>query len=206
MKCPDPCQGEYPGDGSGGRGKMKYEMSRPLWTTPVEETGGCGETRADSGAKMKHEMSRPLPGASIVAEIGDDVKRFPSEGHLLSWTGLCPRSHESAGKRRSTRIRQGAPWLEPMLVQAAWSSVRVKGSYARAVFHRLEARRGQGLAIIAVAASMLGAIYHILSKEVPYKELGADHFDKKSKDRIIRGCIRRLEQLGCKVDPDQQAA
>jgi len=148
----------------------------------------------------------PDVAASIVAEIGDDMKRFPSEGHLLSWAGLCPRSDESAGKRRSTRIRQGAPWLKPMLVQAAWSSVRVKGSYARALFHRLKTRRGPGTAIIAVAASMLGAIYHMLSKEVPYKELGADHFDQKSKDRIIRGCVRRLEQLGCKVDLEQQAA
>ncbi len=134
------------------------------------------------------------------------MKRFPSEGHLLSWAGLRPRSNESAGKRRSTRIRQGAPWLEPMLVRAAWSSVRVKASYARALFHRLESRRGPGKAIIVVAASLLGAIYHMLSKEVLYNELGADHFDTKSKDRIIRGCVRRLEQLGCKVDLEQQAA
>lgn len=144
--------------------------------------------------------------AAIVAEIGDDMKRFPTEAHLISWAGLCPRSDESAGKRRSTRIRQGAPWLKPMLVQAAWSSVRVKGSYTRAQFHRLKTRRGPGKAIIAVASSMLGAIYHMLTKEVPYKDLGADHFDKKSKERIIRGCVRRLEQLGCKVELEQQAA
>ena len=144
--------------------------------------------------------------AAIVAEIGDDMTRFPTEGHLISWAGLCPRSDESAGKRRSTRIRQGAPWLKPMLVQAAWSSVRVKGSYARALFHRLKTRRGPGKAIIAVASSMLGSIYHMLKKEVPYKDLGADHFDTKSKERIIRGCVRRLEQLGCKVELEQQAA
>jgi len=84
--------------------------------------------------------------------------------------------------------------------------VRVKDSSARALSHRLETRRGQGLAIIAVAASMLGAIYRMFSKEVPYQELGADPFDKRSKDRINRGCVRRLEQLGRKVDLEQQAA
>jgi transposase len=150
---------------------------------------------------MGHDVA-----AAVVAEIGDDMTRFPTESHLISWAGLCPRSDESAGKRRSTRIRQGAPWLKPMLVQAAWSSVRVKGSYARALYHRLKTRRGPGKAIIAVASSMLGSIYHMLIKEVPYKDLGADHFDKKSKERIIRGYVRRLEQLGCKVELEQQAA
>lgn len=143
--------------------------------------------------------------AAVVAEIGVDMTRFPTEAHLISWAGLCPRSDESAGKRRSTRIREGAPWLKPMLVQAAWSSVRVKESYSRAQFHRLKSRRGPGKAIIAVAASMLGAIYHMLRKEVPYKDLGADHFEKKSKDRIIQGCLRRLKHLGCEVELKQAA-
>jgi transposase len=147
----------------------------------------------------------PDVAAAIVAEIGTDMTRFATEGHLISWAGLCPRSDESAGKRRSTRIRQGAPWLKPMLVQAAWSSVRVKETYSRAQFYRLKSRRGPGKAIIAVAASMLGAIYHMLRKEVPYKDLGADHFKKKGKERIIQGCLRRLKHLGCEVELKQAA-
>ena len=143
--------------------------------------------------------------AAVVAEIGTDMTRFPTEGHLISWAGLCPRSDESAGKRRSTRIREGAPWLKPMLVQAAWSGVRVKGSYSRAKFYRLKARRGPGKAIIAVTASMLGAIYHMLSKHVPYKDLGAEHFEQKSKEKIIQGCVRRLKHLGCEVELKQAA-
>lgn len=143
--------------------------------------------------------------AAVVAEIGTDMTRFPTEGHLISWAGLCPRSDESAGKRRSTRIREGAPWLKPMLVQAAWSSVRVKESYPRAQFYRLKARRGSGKAIIGVTASLLGSIYHMLSKQVPYKDLGAEHFERKSKDKLIQGCVRRLKHLGCEVEIKQAA-
>src|SRR5919107_841069 len=88
-----------------------------------------------------------IPGVSalsaevIVAEIGTDMGRFPSAGHLLSWAGLCPRNDESAGKRRSTRLRHGAPWLKTTLVQCAWAAVRKKGSYPQAQFHRLRRRR-----------------------------------------------------------------
>ena len=90
-----------------------------------------------------------------VAEIGDDMSKFPSAGHLLSWAGLCPRLDESAGKRRSTRIRQGAPWLKTTLVQIAWPAARKKHSYFQAQFLRLKSRRGPKKAIVAVAASML---------------------------------------------------
>lgn len=147
----------------------------------------------------------PDVAAAIVAEIGVDMSRFPTEAHLISWAGLCPRSDESAGKPRSTRIREGAPWLKPMLVQAAWSSIRVKHTYSRALFNRLKSRRGPGKAIIAVAASMLGAIYHMLRRQVSYRDLGGDHFDKKSKERIIQGCLRRLKHLGCEVSLQQAA-
>jgi transposase len=133
-----------------------------------------------------------LPGisaavsAAVVAEIGTDMSRFKTLGHLISWAGLCPRSDESAGKRRSTRIRKGAPWLKPMLVQAAWAAIRVKRSYERVLFYRLKARRGPGRAIIAVAASMLGAIYPMLRHGVPYRDLGADHFEKRDRQQITR--------------------
>ena len=81
--------------------------------------------------------------------------------------------------------------------------MRVKGSYSRAKFYRLKARRGPGKAIIAVTASMLGAIYHMLSKQVPYKDLGAEHFEQKSKEKFIQGCVRRLKHLGCEVELKQ---
>ncbi len=89
-----------------------------------------------------------IPGVSqlsaevIAAEIGVDMGRFPTEGHLISWAGLCPRNDESAGKRRSTRMRKGAPWLKTTLIQCAWAATRTKGTYLQAQFHRLRARRG----------------------------------------------------------------
>ena len=112
----------------------------------------------------------------ILAEIGHDMSRFPTQRHLLSWAGLCPKNDESAGKRRSNRMRKGAPWLKTTLIQCAWAAARKKGSYLQAQFHRLRARRGAEKAIGAVAASMLTAAYHMLKDGTLYQDLGADHF------------------------------
>jgi transposase len=147
-----------------------------------------------------------IPGIShtvaqvIIAEIGVDMSRFPSDGHLISWAGLCPRMDESAGKRRSTRTRHGAPWLKTVLVQAAWAASRTKESYLRAQFLRIKSRRGPKKAILAVAATMLQACYYILRDGVPYRDLGADHFDRRDKAKLAKRLLRRLEDLGVKVD------
>ena len=96
-----------------------------------------------------------LSATAILAEIGRDMSRFPSAGHLIAWAGLCPGHNESAGKRKSSRLRKGAPWLKTMLVQCAWAAKRAKHSYYSAQFHRLCGRRGPQKAICAVAASIL---------------------------------------------------
>lgn len=143
-----------------------------------------------------------IPGLStvsahvVVAEIGIDMSRFATPGHLLSWSCLCPRNDESAGKRRSTRVRRGANWLKTTLVQAAWAAVRVKGSYLQAQFHRLRARRGVKKAIIAVAASMLTAAWHMLRNNTPWHDLGATHFDRADARKTATRLIRRLQQIG----------
>jgi transposase len=145
-----------------------------------------------------------IPGISataahiIVAEIGTDMTRFPTVGQLISWAGLCPRMDESAGKRRSTRVRPGAPWLKPVLVQCAWASIRAEG-YLRAQFLRLKARRGPMKAIVAVAASILSAIYHMLRTDQDYHDLGADHFQRRDHTRLVAGLTRRLQHLGYEV-------
>lgn len=148
-----------------------------------------------------------IPGVSttaarvIIAEIGTDMSRFPTAGHLLSWAGLCPRMDESAGKRRSTRVRPGAPWLKTTLVQCAWSAARSHGTYLRAQFLRLKSRRGPKKAILAVAASMLTAAYHMLRNDVLYKDLGPDYFERKDKERLAKRLLRRLNDLGVHVMP-----
>jgi transposase len=153
-----------------------------------------------------------LPGVSeltaqvMVAEIGVDMARFPSAAHLISWAGLCPKSDESAGKRRSTRVRKSGTWLKTALVTAAWAAVRVKNSYLQAQFLRLKARRGAKKAILAVAASMLTAAYHMLKDGVEYRDLGADHFSRRDRSKAIQRLIRRLNDLGCDVQLTPQAA
>jgi transposase len=157
------------------------------------------------------DLLMTVPGVSstaapaIAAEVGVDMTRFKTVRHFISWAGLCPRADESAGKRRSTRIREGAPWLKPVLVQAAWGAVRAKRTYERALFYRIKARRGAGRAIIAVAASLLGAIYFILRSKIPYRDLGVDHFERRDRESITRTLVRRLQHLGYQVDLHQVA-
>ena len=136
---------------------------------------------------------------SMVAEIGTDMTRFPSSGHLVSWAGLCPRQDQSAGITRSTRTRRSAPWLKPMLVNAAWSATRKKDSYLRAQFLRLKSRRGPKKAILAVASSMLTAAYVMLRDGVEYHDLGPYHFEQQDKDRVTKRLLQRLRNLGVTV-------
>jgi len=141
-----------------------------------------------------------LAAQIIVSEIGLDMARFPTAGHLISWAGLCPKNDESAGKRRSTRLRKGAPWLKTTLVQCAWSATRSKDTYLRAQFHRLRGRRGPKKAVVAVAASILTAAYHMLRDGTFYEDLGPNHFDRLSKEAQVRRLVRRLNALGCEVE------
>jgi len=142
---------------------------------------------------------RDIGAQVIVSEIGTDMSRFPSDGHLISWAGLCPHNDETAGKRRSNRLRKGAPWLKTTLVQCAWAAVRKKDSYLRAQFLRLKARRGPKKAIIAVAASILTAIYHMLKDGTLYQDLGSNHFQSRSKGQQTKRLIKRLADLGYDV-------
>lgn len=125
--------------------------------------------------------------------------RDGSVEHLRSWACLCPRSDESAGKRRSTRIRKGAPWLKATLVQAAWAAVKTKDSYFRAQYTRLKARRGPKKAIVAVASSMLTAMYYMLSRDEPYRDLGGQHFERLAPAKLAARLARRIQALGFEV-------
>jgi len=141
-----------------------------------------------------------LAALQIISEIGTDMSRFPSDANLVSWACICPRSDESAGKRRSTRIRKGSPWLKTTLVQSAHSAVRMKGTYFQALFHRIRSRRGVKKAIVAVAASILTAIYHMLKDGTMFQDLGADHFDRRTKEQQKNRLVKRLAELGYAVE------
>jgi len=147
-----------------------------------------------------------MPGLSdtaarvLIAEIGDDMSRFPSSGHLVSWAGLCPRLDVSAGKRHSTRIRHATPWLKTTLIQAAWAATRKRDSYLHAQFLRLKTRRGPKKAIVAVAASMLTAAYFMLRDGVEYHDLGGRYFTQRDKQETTKRLLRRLRDLGVTVE------
>ena len=137
----------------------------------VDAAIACIDQEVDGSVepfRVAIKMLSTIPGISslsaevIVAEIGIDMSRFPSEGHLISWAGLCPKNDESAGRRRSNRIKKGAPWLKTTLVQCAWAASRTKQSYLQAQYLRLRSRRGAKKAICAVAASILPAAYYML--------------------------------------------
>lgn len=161
--------------------------------------------------RAQHELLMTIPGvretaaACILAEIGADMSRFPSAAHLVSWAGLCPRMDESAGKRRSTRLRKGAPWLKPVLVQCAWGAARTKRTYTQVQFLRLKARRGPMKAVVAVAATILTAAYYILRDGVSYRELGPDHFVARDRTRVAERLARRIRELGYEVTIKQAA-
>jgi transposase len=146
-----------------------------------------------------------IPGVSAVAapailsEVGDDMSRFPTAGHLVAWSGLCPGQNESAGKRKPSRLRKGAPWLKTMLVQCAWAAKRKKDSYYRAQFFRLQAKRGPQKAICAVAASILTAVYHILKDGTEHHDLGAAYFDRRPVELKAGRLVARLKKLGFTV-------
>jgi transposase len=160
------------------------------------------------------DLLNTAPGISTVAapailsEIGRDMSRFPNAGHLVSWVGLCVGHNESAGKRKPSRLRKGSPWLKTMLVQCAWAAKRKKGSYYRAQFFRIQAKRGPQKAICAVAASLLTAIYHMLKYGVPHHDLGAEHFDRRPTEVKAKRLVTQLAKLGfiVQLQPAAQVA
>jgi transposase len=135
----------------------------------------------------------------LVAEIGTDMSRFPTAGHLAAWAGVAPGNNESAGKRRSGRTRKGDPWLRVGLVQAARAAVRSKGTYLAAQYRRLVRRRGDKRALVAVAHSILVIAYHVILRKEPYRELGADYFERRKPEATARRLARQIERLGFQV-------
>jgi len=146
-----------------------------------------------------------IPGVSLrtaqvlIAELGSDLSRFPSAQHLASWAGMCPGNAQSGGRRLSGRTRTGNAWLRRTLVEIAHVAAKTKDTYLAAQYRRIAARRGKKRALIAVGHSVLVMIYHILTKRVPYHELGAQYFDERERDHVQQRLVHRLERLGYAV-------
>jgi len=155
--------------------------------------------------RAHYERLQSIPGVSetvaavILAEVGPDLSAFPQAHNLLAWAGLSPGLDQSGPKQKNTRTRR-QKWLKTTLVQAAWAAVKTKDSYFRARYHRLKARRGSKKAIVAVAASMLTAAYHMIKNGTQYRELGAEYFQGRDNQLLARQLVRRLRRIGYEVE------
>ena len=151
------------------------------------------------------ELLMTIPGVKrrsaegLVAEIGVDMSRFPTAGHLASWAGMCPGNNESAGKKRGNRSRQGPKWLGCLLTEAANAAGHSKGTYLGAQHRRLIGRIGYAKATKAVGHSILVACWHILSNHTPYQDLGEDWFIKRRPEAHARRLAHQIEALGFTV-------
>jgi len=143
---------------------------------------------------------------TILAEIGTDMSRFPSEKHISSWARICPGQDESAGKRRSGWTGKGNRWVKSALVEAAWSAVRNKNTYYAALYQRLGQRRGKKRAMVAVAHSLLVTIYFMLRDGTVFQDLGVNYFNQRDREHITRRSVRRLESLGYHVTLTEDVA
>lgn len=173
------------------------------------EIDRCLEQAADVIALLD-----TIPGVSrrtaeiLLAEIGQDVGRFPSARHRASWAGMCPGNHESAGKRKRGKTRKGCPWLRQALIEAAHGAARSKTTYLGAQYRRLVRRCGKAKAIVAVGHSILVIAYHVLTRREPYRDLGPNYFDERERQRVEDRLVGRLKRLGYEVElkPMNQAA
>lgn len=158
------------------------------------------------------QLLQQIPGVSrvvaavIVAELGTDMRIFRSAQHAAAWAGVCPGNDESAGKRQQAGARKGNVHLRTALVEAAVAASRKKGSYLRDKFYRLRARRGTKRAAMAIGHEILIAAYHMLSTDMPHRDLGATYLDGIEKRRTTGNLVRRLERLGYEVTLGHKAA
>jgi transposase len=198
-------------------GRQLERMSEPA--TPAPPTGAAGVPGTADPKPGKRgqppsepptytravELALPIPGIgpraveAIFAEMGVDMRRFPTAGHLAAWAGVAPGNRESAGKRLSGKTRHGNAALRKALVQAAHGACRAKDTSFKALYHRVAARRGRKRAIVAVARAILVVLYHVLLHQEPYHELGEGYLDERKREETARHLTQRLRRLGYEV-------
>jgi transposase len=192
------------------------DSQRWLLGEQLQRIAELDETIARLTAKIG-ELARPfepllvmldqIPGVNrriaeiIIAEIGVDMQRFPSAGHLAAWAGMCPGQNESGGKKRPAKTRKGCSWLRAALIEAGWAAGRCKKklTYLKTQYDRICRRRGRKRACVAVGHSILRIAYSLLANPRDYHDLGPEYFERRSEDKVKENLVRRLQQLGYDV-------
>jgi transposase len=194
-------------------GRQLEQMSRPPSDSPTQSTAADDNDDPLNWTDAVALLDT-IPGVDVrtaevmLAEMGLDMSQFPTAKDLVSWAGLAPGNNESGGKRYSGRTTKGNKPLRSMMTQAAWAASRTKGTFLKARYHRLAARRGKKRAIVALARSMLESAWYMLSRHQPYQELGADYYDQRKKETKVSYLTKQLTKLGYLVtlDPAPVAA
>jgi transposase len=162
---------------------------------------------AERLAPFEEELSRldGIPGVGrataevLLAEIGLDMRRFPSAGHLASWAGMCPGNYESAGKRKRGTTRKGSRYLRRALTEAARAAARKRGCYPAAQYRRLVVRRGPGKAAVAVGHTLLITAYYLLLRHDTYRDFDPTLLDQRLRARTRQRALAQLQALGYDV-------
>lgn len=148
---------------------------------------------------MTHPGVQRLAAMSFVAEVGIELSQFPTAKHFASWIGVCPGNHMSAGKRKHGHTTGGNVYLRALLAEIVWCISHTKDNYLSAQYHRLARRIGKAKAVVAVSHTVAVNFYHMITKKEPYRELGADYFERVDRDRLTTQTVKRLEALGYEV-------
>jgi transposase len=193
---------------------LNQQISQHLeqMTRPPADDEGSGASESEPGEPLSWgaavELLDTIPGVDrrtaevILAEIGLDMSQFPTADDLASWAGFAPGNHQSGGKRYSGRTTKGNRPIGAALNQAAWAASRTKGSFLKARYHRLATRRGKKRAIVAIGRSILVSIWHMLSRQEPYQDLGVDYYDQRRKETKVSYLTKQLTRLGFAVQLD----
>jgi transposase len=192
------------------------EQHRPPVEVLVPAAESKPQTDSSSNLPLAWQQAMPLldsiPGIArqsaqlLLAEIGSDMRRFPTAAHLCKWAGVCPGNHESAGKQYSGKTPPANRWLRSMLVQMANAAVRCKASLFATVYRRLAPRRGHKRAIVAVAHRLLIAVYHILKQHQLYRDSRTTDRGQRTQHQRLQTLQHRIERLGYQVQLTPLAA